>query len=290
MIADPPPALNDPDDPPLLVFGGPYSNLEATRALLALAGRLNLPPGRMICTGDVVAYGPDPAETVALIRQAGMTVILGNCEEAFGWSQPNCGCGFADGTACDRLSSAWYAYADGRLAAEDRAWMRALPRQLDIRVAGHRRVTVVHGAPRHINRFVFASDPWADKAAAIRAIGSAGIIAGHSGLPFTQTADGLLWHNAGAIGLPANDGTPRVWYSLLSRQGDGIRIRLRALDYDFATTARKMRAAGLPRGYADALETGLWPSLDILPPPEAAATGHPLVERDEVWTGAARET
>ena len=29
-------------------------------------------------------------------------------------------------------------------------------------------------------------------------------------------------------------------------------------------------------GYADGLGTGLWPSLDILPPTERSATGHPL--------------
>ena len=35
------------------------------------------------------------------------------------------------------------------------------------------------------------------------------IIGGHSGLPFTQTLGSRLWHNPGAIGMPANDGTPR---------------------------------------------------------------------------------
>lgn len=48
------------------------------------------------------------------------------------------------------------------------------------------------------------------------------------------------------------------------------------LEYDFACTARKMRMAALPVGYADALASGLWPSLDVLPPVEAAATGQAL--------------
>ena len=34
-----------------------------------------------------------------------------------------------------------------------------------------------------------------------------GLVAGHCGLPFTQTIDGRLWHNPGVIGMPANDGT-----------------------------------------------------------------------------------
>jgi len=50
---------------PVMVLGGPYSNLEATRAALAEAARLKIPRERIICTGDVVAYGADPAATVA---------------------------------------------------------------------------------------------------------------------------------------------------------------------------------------------------------------------------------
>ena len=44
-----------------------------------------------------------------------------------------------------------------------------------------------------------------------------------------------------------------------------------------------MRAAGLPVGYADALETGLWPSLDVLPPAERAAAGRPIEAGAVLW-------
>lgn len=38
----------------------------------------------------------------------------------------------------------------------------------------------------------------------------------------------------------------------------------------------RMIEEGLPQGYAEALRTGLWPSLDVLPEPEQLATGKPL--------------
>jgi hypothetical protein len=43
---------------PLLVFGGPYSNLEATKAMLAEARRRAIAPGNIVCTGDLVAIAP----------------------------------------------------------------------------------------------------------------------------------------------------------------------------------------------------------------------------------------
>lgn len=64
----------EPGEPegPALLFGGPCSNLQATRALLVVAPKAGIPAGRMICTGDTVAYGADPVETVAEIRAAAM--------------------------------------------------------------------------------------------------------------------------------------------------------------------------------------------------------------------------
>ena len=50
-----------PMDGPVLVFGGPYSNLEATRAVLDAAARRGIPGRRILCTGDVVAYAAEPA-------------------------------------------------------------------------------------------------------------------------------------------------------------------------------------------------------------------------------------
>jgi len=93
-----------------------------------------------------------------------------------------------------------------------------------------------------------------------------------------------LWHNAGAIGMPANDGTPRVWFSLLRAETDGIAIEHRALDYDFATAAAKMRRADLPKEYAASLETGLWPSCDVLPLKEIHERGAALEPGSVFWS------
>ena len=64
-------------DGPVLLFGGCYSNLEATNALLAEASRLGIPPGRIVCTGDVVAYCADAVATAQSIRAAGIHVVMG---------------------------------------------------------------------------------------------------------------------------------------------------------------------------------------------------------------------
>jgi hypothetical protein len=79
--------------------------------------------------------------------------------------------------------------------------------------------------------------------------------------------------------MPANDGTRRGWFSLLEVVNGDIVITALALDYDFAAAAAAMRAKNLPEGYAAALETGIWPSLDILPAADRVFTGVPLEQR-----------
>src|SRR3954463_6078890 len=85
--------------------------------------------------------------------------------------------------------------------------------------------------------------------------------------------------------MPANDGPPRVWFSVLSPGPEPrtLVVEHLALAYDHGTAATKMRATGLPEGYADALTSGLWPSCDMLPSQEAQAQGVPLKPGKLVW-------
>src|SRR5262249_34524289 len=138
------------------------------------------------------------------------------------------------------------------------------------------RFAVVHGGLERINQFVFASTAAAIKHEALGKAGVDGVIAGHCGLPFTQAIGARLWHNAGVIGLAANDGTPRVWGSVLTADAGGIAIEHRALDYDHLSAATKMRRACLPEDYAAALATGIWPSCEVLPWREIRERGAPL--------------
>ena len=274
---------------PIFVFGGPCSNLEATTAVLAEARRRGFPPARIICTGDVVAYCADAQATVDAVRAAGVHVVMGNCEESLGFDKADCGCGFPRGSTCDRLAGQWFAHARATLDDGARAWMRALPRRLRLTLNA-RRLAVIHGGGGDIARYVFASTPAADKAAELDRLDADGVIGGHAGLPFTDLVDGRLWHNAGSVGLPANDGTPRAWFSVLAPLGDGIAITHHPLDYDHARAAAKMRAAGLPAAYARTLEDGLWPDMRVLPEAERRLRARPLTPRAVHWSAPGRST
>jgi len=264
---------------PLLLFGGPYSNLNALLALREQASLLNIAPDHIICTGDIVAYCGQPHETVECIRDWGIHVLMGNCEESFANDADGCGCGFGEGSSCDLLSVEWFQFANTKLKPDQRLWFSQLPTQLDFTI-NNKTASVVHGSATAINQFIFPSTDDSEFIKQFQHTQTDIIIAGHSGIPFTKKINNgalkKLWHNAGAIGMPANDGNTCTWYSVLSPMEDGIAFESHRLHYDHLKAKTTMIAEGLNTPYAMALENGLWPSMDILPKAESEQQGNNL--------------
>lgn len=265
---------------PLLFFGGPYSNLEATQAMRDVAETLGIPPQKILCTGDILAYCGSPCATLDLIREWGIHVVRGNCEVSFGTNAPDCGCGFEEGSVCSTLSDDWYRFALTKINDEQKEWMRNLPPRIDFTISG-RSVAVVHGGVDTINRFIFPSTAESVKQEELRLAKTDIVIGGHSGIPSGTRLGDKAWLNTGVIGMPANDGTRDGWYMLLNSETSGIlRFSWHRLHYNADKTAQNMREHGLCGGYDKTLLDGLWPSMDILPDKERQKQGHTIEVED----------
>jgi hypothetical protein len=107
----------------VIAFGGAVSNAHALEAFRRTASFQATSAGQRICTGDVVAYCGQPAETVGALRSLDVTTIRGNCEESLAECALDCGCGFDVGSTCNLLSVAWYSHANTSLSSGDRRWM-----------------------------------------------------------------------------------------------------------------------------------------------------------------------
>ena len=259
----------------LLVFGGCYSNLEASQALQQWAYKNKFEPEQCICTGDIVAYAANPVETVELIRSWGVHCIQGNVEESLAANVDHCGCGFDEGSMCDVLSQGWFPFADRAVGSADRQWFAQLPQQLSFSFAG-KQYQVVHGAASDISRFMYASH--ADEEFLNEMHDYDIVISGHSGLPFTKKIGNKLWHNSGALGMPANDGTSRVWFSTIRLDlQEQIVIEHHNLNYNALAAQKSMLSNGLSQGYHQTLIDGLWPSMEVLPDKEKSLSGQAIV-------------
>jgi hypothetical protein len=178
--------------------------------------------------------------------RVGCHVVAGNCEEQLAASADDCACGFEEGSECERLAKGWYPFADARISPASRAWMADLPKAPD----------------RRRGRLEAARDPWRRRPdqpfrLRLRARGHrAGVGAGRRryrrcrSRPACRSIEKVgrgAWFNPGVIGMPANDGTPDVWYGLIGLEAGHILLSTRRLAYDHIGAAAAMRRSGQRR-------------------------------------------
>jgi predicted phosphodiesterase len=237
------------------LFGGVYSNYLALEAAIADARARGAEA--MYCLGDVGGFGPHPDRVFPLLRQASVRCIQGNYDASIAEGAADCGCGYTDprDNYFARLS---YQYTVTRTSYDNRRWLAALPRTARILV-GHARVLLCHGSPRQINEFLWETTT------------PSGLIdkfcreSETDVLCFTHT--GIKWHrvlasghqalNVGVLGRPENDGTPRVWYTLVTGDPE-ITVEFVPIRYDVETLATEMVNEGLPTEFTETIRTGWW--------------------------------
>ncbi len=263
----------------LFLFGGCYSNLQATQRVQQLAKEMGYTRSQIICTGDIVGYCAQPEETLNLIQNWGIRAIAGNVEIQLRNNELDCGCNFDEGSRCDTFSQQWFPYSRRMLSQNSFKWLDFLPESLQIEQNG-KRIHVLHGGTTNTSEFIFESTPKARKLEIFAETSADVIIAGHSGLPFIQQitdelGNDKLWINAGVIGMPANDGTTRCWFATLDTLS--WKAGLHSFDYDFSAASALMDQNHLPKEYVKTLRTGIWDNCEILPDVETAKQGVQLV-------------
>jgi hypothetical protein len=249
----------------IAVFGGVYSNAHALAATLADARRRDVEA--IFCLGDLGGFGPHPDRVFPLLREAGVRVIQGNYDQAIAQGDTDCGCGYTD-PRDNHYAHISYTYTLAHTATKHRRWMSALPAHRRLRL-GERDVLMCHGSPRATAEFLWESTtPDGLVARMLDDARAEVILCTHSGIKWHRAlGDGRHLVNVGVIGRPENDGTTRVWYTLLTAgPGRDLDVEFVPVHYDHEALAREMEAEALPREFVETVRTGWWTTcLEILP-------------------------
>ncbi len=240
----------------LLVLGDIHANLEALTAVLAEAKRLGY--DKVVSVGDVVGYGADPSPCLDVLGSLGAGIVMGNHDLAVAG-----GLSLDGFNAYARAAVEWTA---GKISPKEIALLKALP--YTIREEAY---AVSHGTLHHPEEFHYLMTE-ADAAESLAVLDRPVCFLGHSHLPVwvrlhageeslevsqdlrapVETGRPVLV-NVGSVGQP-RDGDPRTAFCLYDMEkGEAV---LHRLEYDFQSTGRKIRAAGLPGMLADRLGMG----------------------------------
>lgn len=259
------------------VCGGVYSNYLALEVLLEDARARGLEA--LFCLGDLGGFGPHPDRVFPLIADGAIEVLQGNYDHSVGHGLPDCACGYTD-PADNRYARVAYAYTLANTSPAHRHVLAALPPHLRLRMGG-RRLLLCHGSPRRTNEFLWeTTSSTAFLARLARDAAADVVLVDHTGLHWRRDLpEGRLFANVGAIGRPANDGRPEVWYAVVealpAARGGGVAVSLVPLAYDHEQLAREMEAEGLPAEFVETIRTGWWTTcLEVLPGKERARGIH----------------
>lgn len=231
-----------------------HGNLPALHAVLESLDRLGAE--RVVCLGDVVGYGAQPAECLRLIRERCASVILGNHDAAV-----------ADRTSIECFNSAARAavlWTRRALSAEDIAWLAALP--YEDSPGAYR---TVHATPDDPAAWSYLmSDDHAEELFGF--FSGPLLFYGHTHYPmlFEQSGSAVACLgaedytpregvrciiNPGSVGQP-RDGDPRASFGLLDDSSG--RFTLQRVEYDIPAAQGAILDAGLPAVLAERLARG----------------------------------
>jgi pyruvate-formate lyase-activating enzyme/predicted phosphodiesterase len=251
----------------IAVFGGPYANPYALRAMLHDARARGVE--RIFCLGDLGGFGAECDAIWPLLADESVQCIAGNYDVAIGRGDPDCGCGYTD-ERDNHYAQLIYDYTLQATSPAFAAWMHELPPE-HREVIGGADVHMVHGSPLAVNDFLWESLDDDELRARLALSGADVLLCTHTGIPWQRRVDETLIVNVGTVGRPANDGRAETWYALLELERGKARAVLVPVAYDFRSQAASMRAAGLPEAFVETIETGWWTTcLEIVPPRERA--------------------
>jgi diadenosine tetraphosphatase ApaH/serine/threonine PP2A family protein phosphatase len=243
----------------IAVLADIHANREALDATLAHLARFA--PEKFVLLGDQVGYGPDPAYAVEVARRLtgeGAVCLRGNHDEAV-----------IDGpagmTETARDAIRW---TQRQLSAEQKAFLAGLP--LTYRDGDF---LFVHASAARPEAWPYVRDADAARTC-LQPTEARTVVCGHTHVPaiyyvgdgpraarFTPLANkpAPLFSGrrqvvvAGSVGQP-RDGNPAACAVLLDTEA--MTVTMLRVPYDAAETARKIEAAGLPRGLGQRLLRG----------------------------------
>ena len=227
----------------------------------AVVGEVRAAPVDAVVVGGDVAWGPFPRETVDVLRGLG---------EAFfvrGNSDREVAARAGEDEGLDRVTAEITAWTADRLSDDDREWLEALPRAVELEVDGLGEVLFCHGSPRSDEEVITPLSPPERLEAALSSVAHRTVVCGHTHMQFRRRVGDGEVVNAGSVGLPY-EGRHGAYWALL-----GPDIDLRRTDYDVEAAARAMAATTCPHVKEAFIDTLLHP-----PSPHEAARQFERIE------------
>jgi len=233
-----------------------HSNLEALEVVLEEIDRIGA--DRIVSLGDLVGYNANPNECVRILRDRGVSSLMGNHDAA--------ACGLEDPVGFNPIARFAVLWTRHALEPVNQVLLAGLPEEGDLNGG----IRLAHGSLLHRDHYLSSHDDIMNNIGRMQEAEIRVLFFGHTHIQIAFAYDGetldvvssptffigddrLYLINPGSVGQP-RDKDPRCGFLLFCEEAQAVEfIRL---PYDVRACREKILTAGLPRALADRLNTG----------------------------------
>jgi putative phosphoesterase len=216
----------------------------------ALADLQRQPADQIVCLGDMIQGGPQPAEVVARLRALGCPIVMGNADAWLLTGQET------DAETTTEQQRAVREWQLTRLSDADRAFIEQFQPTVEIELGG-RALLCFHGSPRSFDEIILPETPEEEAQRMLGAFAPALMCGGHTHLQQIRRLGDTLFFNPGSVGLEFNREQPEerfkadAWaeYAVLTYDDGRIGLEFRRVPYSPEAIIQVYLASGRP--YAD---------------------------------------
>ena len=207
---------------------------------------------QMVCLGDAVQGGSQPAETVARLRGLGCPIVMGNADH---WMLTG------EESGAESAPSPWMLamrqWSLGQLSEDDKAFIAAFVPTVELDLPGTRTLLCFHGSPASFDDVIAPTTPDEEVRTILSPYLPAIMCGGHTHALQIRHLGGSFYFNPGSIGFPFRHDDPGQslrmirsdpWaeYAVLTVDGDRISLDLRRVPIDLAALKDIVNASGMP--------------------------------------------
>lgn len=234
----------------IAVFSDIHGNALAFDAFLAdLQGE---PIDQMVCLGDAIQGGSQPAQTVARLRGLGCPIVMGNADH---WMLTG------EDSGAESAPSPWMLamreWSLSQLSEEDKAFIAAFAPTVEFDLPGGRKLLCFHGSPASFDDVIAPTTPEEEVRTILSQYLPAIMCGGHTHALQIRHLGGSFYFNPGSIGFPFRHDDPGQslrmiksdpWaeYAVLTVDGDRISLDLRRVPIDVTALKDIVNASGMP--------------------------------------------
>ncbi len=212
------------------------------------------PADKVVCLGDMVQGGPQPADVARRLREINCPVVMGNADA---WLLSGVETG-NEITSEERRRTldAVRAWSLAQLSPADADFIRTFQPTVEVELEAGRKLLCFHGSPDSFDDIMLPDSPQDTFAKFLGKYQAEAMTGGHTHVQYVRRigADGRFFFNPGSVGLayshhqPDDDFRADPWaeYAVLSSEGERLALEFRRVPYDVAPLIQAYESSGRP--------------------------------------------